>query len=129
MKKINVTIWHEYRHEKIEEKVRALYPEGIHAFIKGFLDKNEDMNVRIASLDDPEQEVKEVIASIAANCGLKPTLEDTDAYLAAELPLEGEKSIRVFFERQSMTPFYMEATENGRCVVFCNIKNWTMGDT
>ncbi|MBE6969265.1 MAG: hypothetical protein E7442_03975 [Ruminococcaceae bacterium] len=50
-------------------------------------------------------------------------------YLAAELPLEGEKSIRVFFERQSMTPFYMEATENGQCVVFCNIKNWTMGET
>ena len=55
MKKINVTVWHEYRHEKIEEKVRALYPEGIHAFIKSFLDKNEDMEVRIASLDDPEQ--------------------------------------------------------------------------
>lgn len=50
-------------------------------------------------------------------------------YLAAELPLEGEKSIRLFFQRETMTPFYMEATENGQCVVFCNIKNWTMGDT
>lgn len=55
MKRINVTIWHEYRHEKTEEKVRALYPNGIHAFIKSFLDQNEDMNVRIASLDDPDQ--------------------------------------------------------------------------
>ena len=55
MKKINVTIWHEYRHEKTEEKVREIYPDGIHAFIKGFLDQNEDMNVRIASLDDPDQ--------------------------------------------------------------------------
>lgn len=50
-------------------------------------------------------------------------------YLAAELPLDGERSIRLFFDRQSMTPFYMEATENGQCVVFCNIKNWTMGET
>ena len=50
-------------------------------------------------------------------------------YLAAELPLEGERCIRLFFERESMTPFYMEATENGQCVVFCNIKNWTMGET
>jgi len=50
-------------------------------------------------------------------------------YLAAELPLESEKCIRLFFERQSMTPFYLEAAENGQCVVFCNIKNWTMGET
>ena len=50
-------------------------------------------------------------------------------YLAAELPLEGEQSLRLFFESGSMTPFYMEATENGQCVVFCNIKNWTMGET
>ena len=31
---INVTIWHEYRHEKINEAVREIYPEGIHAKIK-----------------------------------------------------------------------------------------------
>lgn len=55
MKKINVTIWNEFRHEKTEDCVKALYPDGIHAFIKGFLDANEDMNVRIASLDEPEQ--------------------------------------------------------------------------
>ena len=50
-------------------------------------------------------------------------------YLAVELPLEEERSIRLFFQRENMTPFYMEATENGQCVVFCNIKNWTMGET
>ena len=55
MKKINVTIWNEFRHEKTEESVKALYPDGIHAFIKSFLDVNEDMNVRTACLDDPDQ--------------------------------------------------------------------------
>ncbi len=55
MKKINVVIWNEFRHEKTSEKVKALYPDGIHAFIKCFLDVNEDMEVSIASLDDPDQ--------------------------------------------------------------------------
>ena len=55
MKTINVTIWNEFRHEKRNPKVQAIYPEGIHACIKAFLDVNEDMNVRLAALDDPEQ--------------------------------------------------------------------------
>ena len=49
--------------------------------------------------------------------------------LVVELPLEGDKSLRLCFQRESMTPFFMEATENGQSVVFCNIKNWTMGET
>lgn len=56
MKKvINVTVWNEYRHEKTEEHARKLYPEGIHAKIKSFLDTNEDMKVTLAALDDPDQ--------------------------------------------------------------------------
>ena len=52
---INVTIWHEFRHEKTSAEVRAIYPDGIHAYIKSFLDKEADMNVEICALDDPEQ--------------------------------------------------------------------------
>ena len=52
---INVTIWNEFRHEKINEAVKAIYPNGIHAFIKEFLQSEADMNVTICSLDDPEQ--------------------------------------------------------------------------
>ena len=52
---IRVTIWNEYRHEKIKEHVRELYPEGIHAYIKSFLDECDDMEIRLAALDDPEQ--------------------------------------------------------------------------
>ena len=56
---INVTIWNEFRHEKQNEKVKAIYPDGIHAYIKGFLSKEEDMNVVICALDDPAQGLTE----------------------------------------------------------------------
>ncbi len=50
--KIRVTIWNEFRHEKTKEKVRALYPNGIHATIGEFLAENGDMEIRLAALDD-----------------------------------------------------------------------------
>ncbi len=55
MEKIRVTIWNEFRHEKTKENVKAIYPDGLHATIKAFLDKNEDLEVRLAALDDPDQ--------------------------------------------------------------------------
>ena len=55
MKTINVTVWNEFRHEKTDPACKAVYPEGLHATIKAFLDVNEDMNVRLAALDDPDQ--------------------------------------------------------------------------
>ena len=54
MKKINVTVWHEFRHEKHKPEVRAMFPEGIHMTIKSFLDNDEELNVRTATLDEPE---------------------------------------------------------------------------
>lgn len=55
MKKIKVTIWNEFRHEKTDESVKALYPDGIHAFIKNnFATDAPDFEVTLASLDDPE---------------------------------------------------------------------------
>ena len=51
---INVTIWHEYRHEKSIDKVRALYPDGMHAKIKSFIESS-DVKVTLAALDDPNQ--------------------------------------------------------------------------
>ena len=55
MEKLRVTIWNEFRHEKTKENVKAIYPDGLHATIKAFLDKNEDLEVRLAALDDPDQ--------------------------------------------------------------------------
>ena len=53
--KIRVTVWNEFRHEKTDPEAKAVYPNGLHATIKEFLDKNDDMEVRLAALDDPEQ--------------------------------------------------------------------------
>ena len=51
---INVTVWNEFRHEKTDDRAKELYPGGIHGYIARFLGKQEDINVRIAALDDPE---------------------------------------------------------------------------
>lgn len=34
---IKVTVWNEFHHEKTQEPVRKIYPEGIHECIAGFL--------------------------------------------------------------------------------------------
>lgn len=52
--KIKVTIWNEYRHEPSQEGVRKLYPNGIHNFIKDFLSTDADLEIRTATLDEPE---------------------------------------------------------------------------
>ena len=53
-KKINVTVWNEYRHERFEAAVGAIYPNGIHGLIKSFLDEDPALNVRLAALDDDQ---------------------------------------------------------------------------
>lgn len=54
MKKINVTVWNEYRHERNEVKIAEVYPEGIHNAIAAHLKKFDNMNVGTATLDEPE---------------------------------------------------------------------------
>jgi len=51
---INVTIWNEFYHEKCNDDAKALYPNGIHAFVKSFLE-TDDVKVTLASLYDDEQ--------------------------------------------------------------------------
>ncbi len=59
---IHVTIWNEFRHERKDEAVRAVYPNGIHQTIADFLSPNEDISVRTATLDEPEHGLsKEVL--------------------------------------------------------------------
>jgi len=52
--KIRVTIWNEYRHEKKDEKVKKIYPNGMHAVIAKGLEAAGDIECRIATLDEPE---------------------------------------------------------------------------
>jgi len=51
---IRVTIWHEYRHEKTNENVRKLYPEGMHVTLAKHLSQSADLQVRTATLDEPD---------------------------------------------------------------------------
>jgi trehalose utilization protein len=52
--KTRITVWNEFRHEKIDSDVSSLYPEGLHGAIKNFLDEEQDFEVRTATLDEPE---------------------------------------------------------------------------
>ncbi len=53
MSPIRVTIWNEYRHEKTDPKVNALYPEGLHGQIAKFLGA-QGFETRTATLDELE---------------------------------------------------------------------------
>lgn len=56
---IRVTVWNEYLHEKRQPEVSAIYPNGIHGCIAEFLGKNEDIAVRTATLEQPENGLSE----------------------------------------------------------------------
>src|SRR5947208_2483145 len=58
-RKINVTVWHEYRHEKKNPKVAELYPKGMHEAIAAFLRKSSDLHIRTATLDEHEHGLTE----------------------------------------------------------------------
>lgn len=65
---IKVTVWNEYVHERQEEEIRKVYPQGIHTCIQEFL-QDDEISVRTATLDMPE-------------CGLtQEVLEDTDVLI------------------------------------------------
>src|SRR5579884_4367936 len=50
---LRVTVWNEYRHERSDPEVGAIYPEGLHAPIAAAL-RAAGLEVRTATLDEPE---------------------------------------------------------------------------
>jgi len=67
-----VTIWNEFRHEREDDDVSAVYPDGIHETIAdGLADRDDDssLEIRTATLDDPDHGLPEDI------------LEETDVLL------------------------------------------------
>ncbi|WP_226481951.1 ThuA domain-containing protein [Natrinema amylolyticum] len=59
---VDVTIWNEFRHEREDDAVAAVYPDGIHETLADAL--ADDHAVRTATLDDPEHGLTEdVLAS------------------------------------------------------------------
>ncbi|MEX2460377.1 MAG: ThuA domain-containing protein [Paenibacillaceae bacterium] len=51
---IKVTVWNEFRHEKTDEAVAAIYPDGIHQTIASQLKLHDQLEVRTAVLDEPD---------------------------------------------------------------------------
>ncbi|MFH1009184.1 MAG: ThuA domain-containing protein [Candidatus Latescibacterota bacterium] len=56
---VRVTVWGEYRHEKINEKVRAIYPNGMHAAIADHLNRQAGITAGTATLDEPDHGLTE----------------------------------------------------------------------
>ncbi len=52
--KIRVTIWNEFRHEQLEERIKEIYPEGIHGVLAKYFEGDDRYEVRTATLDEPE---------------------------------------------------------------------------
>jgi trehalose utilization protein len=61
MSAIRVTVWNEYRHEKQHEEIAKLYPEGMHEAIAKHLRTQPGMEVRTATLDEPEHGLTEEV--------------------------------------------------------------------
>jgi trehalose utilization protein len=55
-----VTVWNEYRQERSNEPVRAIYPDGIHGAIAEGL-REAGFDVRTATLDEPEHGLTEAV--------------------------------------------------------------------
>jgi len=51
---IRVTVWNEFRHERQNDEVRHLYPDGIHATLAAALARHGGFEVRTATLDESE---------------------------------------------------------------------------
>ena len=53
-KDIQVTVWNEFIHEKKDEDIAKLYPDGMHAAIAAHLNAQDGITARTATLDEPE---------------------------------------------------------------------------
>lgn len=64
-KKIQVTVWNEFRHEKTKgHRAAKVYPDGMHAAIAAHLNAQENIEARTATLDEPEHGLSdEVLAA------------------------------------------------------------------
>ena len=69
MNPVRVIVWNEFRHEKSEEEVKKIYPDGMHTVIAEALNRTDDIKAVTATLDEPQH-------GLADN-----TLENTDVLI------------------------------------------------
>ncbi|MHC4982838.1 MAG: ThuA domain-containing protein [Planctomycetota bacterium] len=61
---IRVTVWNEFRHEKQNEKIAEIYPQGMHTAIASYLNRQQGITARTATLDEPDHGLsQEVLAA------------------------------------------------------------------
>jgi trehalose utilization protein len=58
---IRVTVWNEFRHEKEDAHIAAVYPDGIHGAIAQGLEANSDFEIRTATLDEREHGLTQAV--------------------------------------------------------------------
>ena len=58
---INVTIYNEFIHERNDEAVKAVYPNGIHEAIKELLSEDKNFNIRTAVLEDISESLSDEV--------------------------------------------------------------------
>lgn len=56
---IRVVVWNEFRHEKSDEEVKKVYPDGIHVTLANALGKLDGVEVGTATLDEAEHGLTE----------------------------------------------------------------------
>ncbi|MFO7871398.1 MAG: ThuA domain-containing protein [Kiritimatiellia bacterium] len=61
MDKIRLMIWNEFVHEQKNEFVKKLYPRGMHMAIADYIKKQSGVEVRTATLQDPEHGLTEEV--------------------------------------------------------------------
>jgi len=62
--KIRVTVWNEGRHEKQNKSIGKIYPKGMHGAIAAYLNAQEGITARTATLDEPDHGLSdEVLAA------------------------------------------------------------------
>ena len=59
--RIRVTVWNEYRHERNNETVAKIYPDGMHAAIAAYLESTGRFETRTATLDEPDHGLSDAV--------------------------------------------------------------------
>lgn len=60
---VRVTIWNEFEHEKDNDAVRKIYPDGIHKTIEKGLKLHSGIETRTATMDQPEHGLTDEVLS------------------------------------------------------------------
>ena len=58
---IRVTVWNEYRHERKVPEITEIYPRGMHGAIADHLSRQQGLQARTATLDEPDHGLTEEV--------------------------------------------------------------------